>query len=127
VTPLPQPEVVGCYFDIGFVPPIAAMVLRWPGPAGLDARAWTLPGGEALHGPLPRRFGVRIRRQDQDAYNVTVVWDSTYRQWFSLRRREVQASALEPVLAAMGTRLDYLLEQPLESPDRPLPPLPGAA
>src|SRR5262249_53365545 len=46
VTPLPQPEVVGCYFDIGFVPPIAAMVLRWPGAGGEDARPWALPGGE---------------------------------------------------------------------------------
>lgn len=124
MTPLIPPEVVGCYFDIGFMPPIAAMLLRWPDPGTFRERTWTLPGGEPLLGPLPRRFGVRIRRQAEDAYNVALVWDSTYRQWFSLRRREIQGCALDVILGAMGTRLDYLLDQPVELPDRPMP---GAA
>jgi hypothetical protein len=115
---LPPPEVVGCYFDIGFMPPIAAMLLRWADEA---ARDWALPVGEAVHGPLPRRFGVRVRRQDEDAYSVALVWDSTYRQWFSLRRREIVGTAVEPVLAALGTQLAYLLDQPIGAAERQVP------
>jgi hypothetical protein len=48
------------------------------------------------------------------------VWDSTYRQWFSLRRQEIQGSAIEPVLAALGTGLAYLLDQPVGAPGRPM-------
>ncbi|MBY0228778.1 MAG: hypothetical protein K2W96_05815 [Gemmataceae bacterium] len=108
--PLPQPHVVGCYFDIGFVPPLAAMQLRW----GDDAeRDWPLPLGEQLRGTLPERFGVLIRRQAEDSYAVTLMWDSTYRQWYSLRRRELEGSALPAVLAALGTPLAYLLDQPV--------------
>lgn len=118
---LPQPEVVGCYFDIGFMPPIAAMLLRW---AEESAEDWSLPAGEAVHGPLPRRFGVRVRRQDEDAYNLTLVWDSTYRQWFSLRRHEIVGTAVEPILAALGTPLAYLLDQPVGAAELQVP---GAA
>jgi hypothetical protein len=97
------------------------MQLRWPGPAGETSQAWLLPRSETLHGPPPRRFGLLIRRQAEDAYAISLVWDSTCRQWFSLRRHEVLGTALEPVLAALGTRLDYLLDQPVGSPERPLP------
>jgi hypothetical protein len=111
---LHSPHVVGCYFDIGFVPPLSAMQLTWPDGPG-EARRWTLPLGERIDGPLPVRFGVRVRRQDADAYAVTLVWDSTYRQWFSLRRAELLASDLSVVLKALGTPLDYLLDQPVPS------------
>lgn len=122
MTPHPAPEVVGCFFDIGFVPPIAAMVLRWPD--GDEPRTWPLPRGEVIHGPRPRRFGLRVRRQDEDAYQVALVWDSTYRQWFSLRRDEVLGSAVEPILASLGTALAALLDQPVGAPEKQLP---GAA
>ncbi len=118
MTPLPQPRVVTCYFDIGFVPPLAAMELAWPDPA-VPGR-WTLPSGENLNGPPPSRFGLHVRRQADDAYAVTLLWDSTYRQWFSLRRRELQTSSLGLVLAALGTPLEYLLDQPVGPPDRPV-------
>ena len=108
---LPSPQVAACYFDVGFVPPLAAMQLSWPADAPAQSH-WTLPNGESLTGPPPGRFGVRIRRQAEDAYAVTLLWDSTYRQWYSLRRRELQASSLGPVLAALGTPLDSLLDQP---------------
>jgi hypothetical protein len=121
VITLPSPELLGCYSDLGFTPPLAAMQLRWPGSAGETAQAWLLPLGEALHGPPPQRFGLLVRRQAEDAYAIALVWDSTCRQWFSLRRHEVVGTALEPVLAALGTRLEYLLDQPVGSPDRPLP------
>ena len=122
--PLPPPQVVACYFDIGFMPPIAAMLLTWPPPLDAESSTWKLPRGESVAGRLPRRFGVRIRRQAEDAYAVAVVWDSTYRQWFSLRRKEVAGSAIEPVLAALGTQLAYLLDQPVGQADRSIP---GAA
>jgi hypothetical protein len=118
VTPLPQPQIVACYFDIGFTPPIAAMQLSWPDPA---ERAWSLPRGETIRGPLPRRFGLQVRRQAEDAYAVLLVWDSTYRQYFSLRRQEVEASSLDPLLTALGSRLADLLDQPIGPPEGPLP------
>jgi hypothetical protein len=120
VTPLPQPELIGCYSDQGFTPPLAAMELRWPAPLGEVWQTWALPRGELLQGTLPKRFGLLIRRQADDAYAVSLVWDSTCKQWFSLRRQEIVASALEPVLAALGTQLSYLLDQPVGGPDRSL-------
>jgi hypothetical protein len=121
VTPLPQPELLGCYSDPGFTPPLAAMHLRWPDGLGNTWQSWRLPRGEPLFATLPRRFGLLIRRQDDDAYAVSLVWDSTCRQWFALRRREILGSDIQPILAALGTPLDYLLEQPVGPPDRPIP------
>jgi hypothetical protein len=121
VTPLPSPQIVACYFDIGFVPPLAAMQLKWPAEVASSEHPRVLPGGEVLLDRLPERFGVRVRRQDEDAYAVTLLWGSTYRQWFSLRRKEIQGSALGELLLAMGTPLSYLLDQPVGGPDRPLP------
>ena len=121
MTPLPRPELLGCYSDLGFTPPLAAMQLRWPGEAGSQIHSWTLPGGEVVQGPPPKRFGVLVRRQAEDAYALSLVWDSHCRQWFSLRRREIAGSALAPVLTALETQLDYLLDQPIGSTERTLP------
>jgi hypothetical protein len=121
VTPLPQPELLGCYSDLGFTPPLAAMQLRWPGAIGEALQQWTLPRGETLHGTLPKRFGLLIRRQAEDAYAVSLVWDSNCKQWFSLRREELLGSALKPILAVLGTHLEYLLDQPVGAPDHTLP------
>src|SRR5262249_16717703 len=125
--PLPPPQIVGCYFDIGFVPPLAAMQLAWPAEAAGE-RDWRLPGGEVVHDRLPDRFGLRVRRQDEDAYALTLLWGSVYRQGFSLRRPEgpgrapeVRGRGLGDLRAAMGTRVEYLLDQPVGGPDRPLP------
>src|SRR5687768_15232679 len=54
---LPAPQVVACYFDVGFVPPLASMQLAWPPGAEGGRRRWTLPNGETLEGPPPARFG----------------------------------------------------------------------
>jgi len=113
---LPAPQVAACYFDIGFVPPLAAMQLTWP---EFPPRTWTLPSGETLTGPLPARFGLRIHRQADDAYAVTLLWDSTYRQWFALRRQELLASSLGMILGSLGTPLEYVLDQPLGPPPGP--------
>ena len=65
-------------------------------------QTWSLPCGEVLHGPPPRRFGLLIRRQAEDAYAVSLVWDGTCRQWFSLHRHEVAGTALSIIVAALG-------------------------
>ncbi len=121
MTSLPRPELLGCYSDLGFTPPLAAMQLRWPGEVGMQMQSWMLPGGEAVQGPPPKRFGVLVRRQAEDAYALSLVWDSHCRQWFSLRRHEIAGSSLAPVLAALETQLDYLLDQPVGSAERALP------
>ena len=108
---LPPPQVVASSFDVGFVPPLAAVQLAWPADAPSQGQ-WTLPNGEQLTGPPPGRFGVRIRRQAEDAYAVTLLWDTTCRQWFSLRRRELLASSLVEILTALGTPLEQALDQP---------------
>lgn len=118
MNPLPQPEIVSCYSDVGFIPPITAMLLRWPAEAGAVVSTWRMPGGERFDSPPPRRFAVRICRQFDDAYAVTFLWDAIYRQWFSLRRAEILGSALAPVLTAMGRSLDQLLDQPIDALSR---------
>jgi hypothetical protein len=115
-----MPRILGCFFDIGFMPPIAVMLLQWEDPCSLDVHHWTLPNGEHITGAWPRRFGIRIRRQAEDAYHFMLVWDSTYRQWFSLRRKEILGSAIETILAALGSQLNDLLDQPFSQ-------MPGAA
>ena len=72
------------------------MQLHWPdGPRG-EFR-WALPLGEEITGPAPTRFGLRVRRQDEDAYAVTLLWDSTYRQWF--------ASIIDRICASISSAL----------------------
>lgn len=116
-----QPRVLSCYLDGGFVPPLAAMQLAWPEDAADAELLWALPGGELHRGRLPRRFGLRVRRQAEDAYSITLLWDCVTRQWFSLRRRDLLSTALCGLLARMGTRLEDLLDQPVGSPDIPVP------
>jgi len=117
---LPLPEVLGCYCDVGFMPPIAAMHLRWPAEIAAIEHAWRLPNGDPLVACLPKRFGVRIIRQAEDAYVVALMWDAIYYQWYSLRRAELLPSLLAPLLAAMHTNLEYLLDQPWFPPPSPL-------
>ena len=120
MTPLPLPEVLGCYCDVGFTPPIATMQLRWPAEVAEIEQTWRLPNGGPHVALLPKRFGVRILRQAEDAYVVALMWDATYHQWFSLRRAEVLASVLAPLLASMDTKLEHILDQPLLPPRTPL-------
>jgi hypothetical protein len=114
---LPRPQVVRCYFHDGFSPRLPAMCLRWDVEAlGNPERLWELPGGVCLVGPPPERFGVSIRRRGKDAYNVRLLWDRTSLSWAGLPRAELLASALSPLLGAMGTDLWYLLDQPAPGP-----------
>jgi hypothetical protein len=113
---LPAPEVVRCFFDESFDPHLPAMSLRWdPGYAGPLERLWDLPEGIAIVGPPPRRFGFSVRRLEADAYAVRLLWDQTQLSWPTLARVQLLTSALAPLLAALGTDLWYLLDQPIPS------------
>jgi hypothetical protein len=114
---LPVPRVVSCYFDDRVTPHLAAMRLRWP--AGAADLRWALPSGEEVIGPPPERFGVWVLRQDSDEYVVSLVWNDTVVQEGRYGRRQLLNSALAPVLAALGTNLAYLLDQPIGPRDQP--------
>ena len=107
---LPEPEVIGCLFDDTFAPPLAVMRLHWP---GAEPLVWDVPGSVRLVGPPPPRFGLRIHRRDTDSYAVYLLWDRGSFLWPALSRREVLHTSLTPLLAAMGTDLAYLLDQPV--------------
>jgi hypothetical protein len=120
VETLPAPEVVRCYFDDGFEPPLPALALRWPpDAAGAECR-WELPEDVSITGPPPRHFGVALRRRAPDTYTVRLLWDRTCLRWQALTRAQLLTSALLPLLEAVGTDLWYLLDQPVE--DEPVLP-----
>ena len=118
---LSAPEVLRCYFDTTFEPHLPAMCLRWDDDAQME-RIWELPEGVQFNGPPPRHFGIRIQRQSADSYSVRLLWDRTFLTWLDLTRQQLLASDLDPLLAALGTDLWYLLDQPIGSapthPDR---------
>jgi hypothetical protein len=112
---LPKPEVVRCYHDSAFQPPMPAMILRWDADApGLAERLWHLPNSLTVKGAAPTRFGITIQRQGPNAFRIRCLWNELGLQWTNLSRNQIMASSLAQVLAALGTELWYLLEQPLE-------------
>jgi hypothetical protein len=117
VETLPAPDVLCSYRDESFEPPLPAMCLLWDAEAG--ECTWELPGGVAVTGPPPRRFGIDIRRQGGDAYAVRLLWDGTLLTWPAAAREQILASALAPLLAALGTDLWCLLDQPLAAEPPP--------
>jgi hypothetical protein len=115
---MPAVEVLRCYFDETFEPHLLAMCLRWE-VAGAGERLWELPEGVTIVGPAPQRFGFSVRRLDADAYSARLLWDRTCLTWPSLSRRDLLGSALARVLAALGTDLWCLLDQPASRPGPP--------
>ena len=115
--PLPPPQVCGCDFDDGFCPPLAVMRLEWP---DAERRTWLLPERLAQAGPPPRRFGLRVQRRGTDAYAVCLLWDRCRCLWPDLRRAQLLDSSLTPLLAALGTDLAYLLDQPVRDGPPPV-------
>ncbi len=120
---LTAPEIVRCYVDTAFQPHFPAMRLRWDPEAAKAERLWYLPADICLTGPAPECFGITIQRQGADAYGVRLLWNGTCIHWSRLTRVQLMASALAPLLRAMGTDLWYLLDQPIAAEVA----LPGAA
>jgi hypothetical protein len=112
--PLPEPDIVSCYFDAGFQPHLLAMCLEWKDSAETcRPRRWSLPMGVSITAPAPMRFGIDIQRQDINDYAVRMLWNQTHLGWPSLSRSQLLESSLFHLLAAMGTDLHYLLDQPV--------------
>jgi hypothetical protein len=118
---LPAPEVVRCYFDTTFEPHLPAMCLRWEDNANAEEYDWDLPEGVRFTGPPPRQFGIRVQRQSLDSYSVRLLWERTCLTWLDLTRSQLLNSDLDALLAALGTDLWYLLDQPLSHSER-MPP-----
>jgi hypothetical protein len=111
---LPAPEVLRCYFDEDFEPHLPAMRLRWGStekPA--SDQLWRMPEGVSLHCPPPGCFGISIERLASDAYSVRLLWDRTCLIWLSLSQGQMMESDLSSLLAALGTSLWDLLDQPI--------------
>ncbi len=119
LTTLPAPEVVRCYFDDGFGPPLPAMTLRWAPDVADEERVWHLPEDVSVAGPPPRQFGITVRRRAADTYAVRLLWDRTALRWHALTRAQLLGSSLLPLLEALGTDLWYLLDQPTGGPALP--------
>jgi hypothetical protein len=119
VETLPAPDVLCSYFDESFAPPLPAVCLLWDAEASAES-TWELPEGVAVTGPPPRRFGIDIRPQGGDAFAVRLLWDRTRLSWAAVGRHQLLDSALAPLLAALGTDLWCLLDQPLAA--EPAPP-----
>src|SRR5437868_14680626 len=114
---LSAPEVLECYFDRSFDLHLPSMSLRWGRSRAANERLWYLPEGICLSGSPPERFGLHVERRDADAYSVRLLCNQTSLSWSSLTRAQLMTSALAPLLAAMGTDLWYLLDQPLQTED----------
>jgi hypothetical protein len=111
---LPPPGVTGCCFDEVLLPRVAAMILDWHEPPdSKQQRIWYLPAGFIYLGPAPSRFGIQIYREESDAYAVRLVWNDMQFGWKKLSRRQLLESSLGLLLGALGTCLEYLLDQPV--------------
>lgn len=110
---LPAPDVVSCFLDDTFNPPLSANSLRWS--EGLGAMLWQLPEDVSLYGPPPSRFGMRVTRVAADTFEVRVLWDSTRFTWTSLSRMQILTCALSTVLGAQGNDLRAMLGQPIQT------------
>ncbi len=112
---LPKPEVVRCFFEQSFDPPLPAMELRWNEDAnGAFDRVWHLPDNVIVKGPAPQRFGVMIHRLGDNSYKVRVLWNRMRLSWDGLTRTQIMTSSLTLLLGALGTDAWYLLNQPVE-------------
>jgi hypothetical protein len=113
---LPRPEILRCFFDDHFQPPLPVMALCWDtGTPVVAEHIWHLPDGVSINSPAPVRFGVTIYRHGPDAYQVRVLWNSLCLCWECLTRVQIMASALASVLRVLDTDLWYLLTQPVSA------------
>lgn len=108
-----EPEVCKFYFRPAADDSLVSMHLRWSARAG-NVHPWRLPGGITIDGPAPERFGFLLRRHAEDAYLLSVVWDQASLHWLDLTRRQILDTSFPFVLNAIGTDLNYLLDQPVQ-------------
>lgn len=111
---LTAPTVLSRFFDDSTGPFLPAYELRWEEPERKD-RLWDLPEGVCVVGPPPARFGVKVERTAADSYSVRLVWDRTSLAWEGLGRMPLLASALAPLLAALGCDFRAVLDQPVRA------------
>jgi hypothetical protein len=112
-TSLAEPRITGCCFAELFFPRLAALNLDWHETLhGQSEQTWILPRGLRIAGQAPILFGIRICRTATDGYLVRMVWNEMQFSWADLTRQEILESSLSVVLAALGTSLEYLLDQP---------------
>lgn len=86
--------------------------------ASRKARVWPLPNGSSVAGPLPSHFGIEVHRHAADGYQVRLLWDESSFEWPSLRRQQLLDSSLVGILEAMGTDINYILDQPVHGSAR---------
>jgi hypothetical protein len=110
---LPTPEIVRRHVEDFFHRSAPVMSLRWPTNAASMEKLWELPDGVNIMGTPPERFGFHMQRVGRDAYAVRLLWNQTCFSWEALSRMQLLSSALAPLLAALGTDLWCLLEQPV--------------
>ncbi len=123
---LPAPRVVGCSFEDVFLPRLSSMRLEWSGPAAAAGqRTWALPGEITLRGAAPTEFGIYVQREGEDSYDVRLVWNQTHLSQKGLTRRQLRQTCLGPLLRAMGTDFEYLLDQPVCAPAKEVAPPQG--
>jgi len=112
VDALPTPTILRRSFDESAGRIVPTFELRWhEGSEPPRERLWELPEQVSLVGPPPQRFGVTIECVGADAYAVVVLWDRTRLAWEGLPRVQLLASALAPLLKALGGDLRSALEQ----------------
>lgn len=109
---LPTPDIVRRYIEDYFHESVPALSLRWPATAAAE-KLWELPDGLSIVGAPPERFGFHVQRVGRDIYSLRVLWNQMCLTWGSLTRMQLLSSALAPLLAALGTDLWRLLEQPV--------------
>jgi hypothetical protein len=117
---LPKPEIVRRYVEDFFHRSAPVLSLRWPEHTASSEKLWELPDGVNIVGAPPERFGFHLQRSGRDAYSVRVLWNQTCLSWEDQSRMQLLSSALAPLLAALGTDLWCLLEQPMRSGQQPL-------
>jgi hypothetical protein len=117
---LSEPQIISCDHEDIFQPQSSVMMIDWrDDPRAARPRVWDLPGGIMVCSPAPVRFGLFIQRRDVDHYAVRLIWNHMSLSWQGLERRQLQDCCLHSLLAAIGTDLEYLLEQPvIESQQR---------
>jgi hypothetical protein len=108
-----EPRILSCHFEEDFDPHFPAFELDWSNTPLADKQTWELPCGFRFVGQPPQRFGVEVLRTGTNSYHLRVLWNQACLQWSRLQRHQILGTSLAEVLAALGTDLAWLLDQPV--------------